>query len=264
MTTGKKARTSRAKDGPATAPEAAGIPFDRVARNRRRLALITGGNRGLGLESARQLAQAGVDVLLGSRDLEKGTAALTQLGNLPGTVEVVQLDVTNAADIASLVVKLERDYGRLDILINNAGLGYDEAEYAQNADVERVRRDFDTNFFGVWRVTEAVLPLMRKHCYGRIVNVSSGCASLATMGCAAAGYRTAKSALNALTRILASELTGTGILVNSICPGWVATDMGGEGGRPIPEGAAGIVWGALLADNGPTGGFFRDRAPLPW
>jgi len=265
MATTRKSAASRGKRATRTpATEDAGIPLARVAKNQPLLALITGGNRGLGFETARQLAQRGIAVLLGARDVAKGNAAAKALAGLPGPVSALQLDVTRAEDIAAVAERIAREHGRLDILINNAGLGYDEDEYAQNADIERVRRDFDTNFFGAWRVTEALLPLMRQCGRGRIVNVSSGCASFATMGCAAAGYRTAKTALNALTRILASELTNTGILVNAVCPGWVATDMGGEGGRPVEEGAAGIVWAALLEDSGPTGGFFRDRTPLPW
>ena len=152
---------------------------------------------------------------------------------------------------------------RVDVLVNNAGIDYDDDQTALAAGLDRVRRIFETNLFGPWAMAQAVGPGMRERRWGRIVNVSSGAGSLTSMGRGTPGYSASKAALNALTRLLAAELAGQGILVNSVCPGWVATDMGG-GGRPVSEGAAGVVWAATLPDDGPTGGFFRDGRPLPW
>jgi NAD(P)-dependent dehydrogenase (short-subunit alcohol dehydrogenase family) len=166
---------------------------------------------------------------------------------------------------ASRVAQQVRErFGRCDILINNAAVHYDTWETATRADFQIVHEVLETNVVGAWRLAAALVPLMREGRYGRIVNVSSEAGSLASMAASAPAYAVSKAALNALTRVLASELRGTGVLVNSVCPGWVATDMGGRGGRPVEQGAAGIVWAATLPMNGPTGGFFRDGAPLPW
>ena len=134
-----------------------------------------------------------------------------------------------------------------------------------DADLDVVRETLGLNLFGAWRLCEAFVPLMQRNNYGRIVNVSSGMGALNEMRGGSPAYRVSKTALNALTRILASELWGSGILVNSVCPGWVRTDMGGSGAsRSVEEGADTLVWAATLADNGPTGGFFRDRRPITW
>jgi NAD(P)-dependent dehydrogenase (short-subunit alcohol dehydrogenase family) len=134
-----------------------------------------------------------------------------------------------------------------------------------DADLDRVREALEANLLGAWRLCEVAIPLMRRHGYGRIVNISTGLAALEDMGGGSPGYRVSKTGLNALTRILASELRGSGILVNSVEPGWVHTDMGGfRAPRPVEEGAEGAVWAATLSNNGPTGGFFRDRRPVPW
>ena len=228
---------------------------------RTRVALVTGGNRGLGLEVCRQLARLGHVVLLGSRDLAKGQAAAR---DLPGDVHAVALDVADAEAPAVVVADAKRRFGRIDVLVNNAGVHYDTWEGVADADWRIVREAFETNLFGAWRMAQAVVPLMRDAKWGRIVNVSSEAGSLATMGAGTPAYATSKAALNALTRILAAEVRGTGILVNSVCPGWVATDMGGAGGRPVEPGGASIVWAATLPDDGPTGGFFRDGKPLRW
>jgi len=222
-------------------------------------ALVTGANRGIGLETCRQLAKGGMRVLLGARDPAKGEAAARALSGEGLSVEAVALDVTDAADVQALRPRL----ATVDVLVNNAGIDYDTDETALSADLERVRTIFETNLFGAWAVAEAVAPAMRARGWGRIVNVSSGAGSLSTMGRDPPGYSASKAALNALTKLLAAELAGAGVLVNSVCPGWVATDMGG-GGRPIRDGAAGVVWAATLPDDGPTGGFFRDGRPLAW
>ena len=226
-----------------------------------KVALVTGGNRGIGLETGRQLAELGFTVLLGVRDLAKGEAAAKKLG---GNVEAIALDVA-APDAAALAAaEVERRFGRLDVLVNNAAIHYDPSARALRPDWTVIREAFETNVFGAWRVAVAFAPLLGASGHGRLVNVSSEGGSLASMGAGAPAYSTSKATLNALTRILAAELRGAGVLVNSICPGWVATDMGGPGGRLVAQGAAGIVWAATLPDDGPTGGFFRDGKSLSW
>jgi NAD(P)-dependent dehydrogenase (short-subunit alcohol dehydrogenase family) len=149
-------------------------------------------------------------------------------------------------------------------VVNNAAILYDTWQRGVDADLDQVRAALDTNLLGAWRVVQALLGLLRQSPAGRIVNVSSGAGALNDMGGGTPAYRTSKAALNALTRILAAELRADRILVNAICPGWVATDMGGAGGRPVAEGAAGIVWAVELPDDGPSGGFFRDGGALAW
>ena len=227
-----------------------------------RVALVSGGNRGIGLEIVRQLAERGLTVVLGSRDGEQGRAAAA---GLSGGVVVRQLDVADPESVDRLSRSVEEEFGRLDVLVNNAGITNDEGQRGVDADLERVREALETNLLGAWRLCEAAIPFMRRHGYGRIVNISTGMAALEDMGGGSPGYRVSKTGLNALTRILASELRGSGILVNSVCPGWVQTDMGGSRApRPVEEGAEGAVWAATLPNTGPTGGFFRDRRPVPW
>ncbi|WP_243048494.1 SDR family oxidoreductase [Dyella sp. RRB7] len=230
-----------------------------------RVALVSGANRGLGLEITRQLAAEGITVLLGARNPLAGEKAARQLRRDGGTVMAAPLDVTSMDDIRALVARIERDYGRLDILVNNAGAYFDIDNQATSVSMDIVRQALETNLLGAWQLTEAVLPLMQRHGYGRIVNVSSGCGAIASDGSGCPAYRVSKAALNSHTRMLAMELQGSGILVNAVCPGWVATDMGGHGGRPVAEGAAGIVWAATLPSRPAiTGGFFRDRMRIDW
>jgi NAD(P)-dependent dehydrogenase (short-subunit alcohol dehydrogenase family) len=224
------------------------------------LAVVTGGNRGIGLEVCRQLAARGFVVVLGSRDLDKGSDAAGRLGD---TVHAVQLDVTDDGSVARAADWVGERFGVCDVLVNNAAIDYDTDQLASAADLERVHRSFETNVFGAWRVALAFLPLLRASAHPRIVNVSSGSGSLSDMPGGTAGYGIGKAALNALTRKLAAELRGDRVLVNSVCPGWTATDMGG-GGRPVAEGARSVTWACLLDDDGPTGGFFRDGRALPW
>jgi NAD(P)-dependent dehydrogenase (short-subunit alcohol dehydrogenase family) len=227
-----------------------------------RIALVSGGNRGIGLEICRQLAERGYTVILGSRGEEKGRAAASGLG---GTVIPHQLDVSDPKCVGRMAAFLEEEFGRLDVLVNNAGIANDEGQRGVDADLDRVREALEANVLGAWRLSEVAIPLMQRGGYGRIVNVSTGMAALEDMGGGAPGYRVSKTALNAVTRILASELRGSGILVNSVCPGWVQTDMGGSSAsRPVEEGADGLLWAATLPNNGPTGGFFRDQRPIAW
>ena len=226
------------------------------------IALVSGGNRGIGLEIVRQLAERGITVILGSRDEEEGRAAAE---GLSGDVVVRQLDVADAESVDRLVSSIEEEFGRLDILVNNAGILNDEDQRGVDADLDSVREALEANLFGAWRLCEEFIPLMQRHGYGRIANASSGLGALEDMGGGSPAYRVSKASLNALTRILASELEGSGILVNSISPGWVRTDMGGsEASRPVEEGADTLVWAATLPSDGPTGGFFRDRQQIPW
>jgi NAD(P)-dependent dehydrogenase (short-subunit alcohol dehydrogenase family) len=224
-----------------------------------RVALITGGNRGIGLEVGRRLAAAGCTVVLGARNRDAGECAARDAG-----VEAVALDVDDDGSVRAAVAEVERRHGRLDILINNAAILYDTWAHAVDADLGEVHRGLETNLFGAWRTAQACLPLLRRGGHGRLVNVSSGGGSISGMGAGTPAYSVSKAALNALTRILAAELRADGVLVNAICPGWTATDMGGPGGRPVAAGAAGVAWGALLDDDGPTGGFFRDGRPIAW
>jgi NAD(P)-dependent dehydrogenase (short-subunit alcohol dehydrogenase family) len=227
-----------------------------------RVALVSGGNRGLGLEVCRQLAERGLTVVLGSRDEEKGRAAAEAIA---GHVVARQLDVANEYSVGRLASSVEEEFGHLDILVNNAAISNDEGQRGVDADLGRVREALEANLFGAWRLCAMAIPLMQRDGYGRIVNVSTGLAALEDMGGGSPGYRISKTSLNALTRILASELRGSGILVNALNPGWVQTDMGGSSApRPVEDGADSIVWAATLPNNGPTGGFFRDRRPVSW
>jgi NAD(P)-dependent dehydrogenase (short-subunit alcohol dehydrogenase family) len=228
-----------------------------------RVALVSGANRGLGFEVARQLSERGMTVLLGARDLDKGLHAARKLAGAPGEVIAVQLDVTEQDQVDTLARWIEVTYGRLDVLVNNAGAFYDPAANPSGTAIAPVRDAMETHLFGSWRLCSALLPLMRRHRYGRIVNVSSGCGASTTDSASCPAYRVSKSALNTYTRALANELEGSGIQVNAVCPGWVATDMGGPGGRPVADGAAGIVWAACLPEP-LTGGFFRDGQRIAW
>jgi NAD(P)-dependent dehydrogenase (short-subunit alcohol dehydrogenase family) len=235
-----------------------------VKTTKKKIALVTGANRGLGFETCKQLSQLGVTVLLTSRDPIKGEVAAKQLIDKGLDVIFYQLDVSDRSNIKDIFTKIENQFGRLDILINNAAILYDKDQSTMNADLELVTKALTTNLFGPWLLCQAFVPLMEKNGYGRIVNVSSGAASMHYMEGGTPAYGISKVALNALTRKLASELGRKNVLVNSVDPGWVATDMGGHGGRPIEDGCRGIVWAATLPNNGPSGGFFHDGEPELW
>jgi len=215
-------------------------------------ALVTGGARGLGVEICRLLAEANYTVWCTARDEAAARRVAAQLG-----VEVAQLDIADEASVDALAAQVDE----LDVLVNNAAIDYDTDQRALTADLDRVRRDLDTNLLGAWRMAQAFAPHLRRSAHGRLVNVSSGAGALTSMGAGTPAYSLSKLALNGLTRMLADELPG--VLVNAVCPGWTATDMGG-GGRPVVEGARSVVGACLLDDDGPTGGFFRDGRPLAW
>jgi NAD(P)-dependent dehydrogenase (short-subunit alcohol dehydrogenase family) len=241
----------------------------------KKVALITGANKGIGLETARQLGKLGITVLVGARDTAKGEAAVEELKKEGIDARAVKIDVDNPNDYAALMQGIEKDFGRLDILVNNAGILIDEkgAPAASETTPETLRKTFDTNFFATVEVTQALLPLLRKSAAGRIVNLSSilGSNTLhATPGSPIyqmkqLAYDSSKAALNAFTIHLAYELKDTPIKVNSAHPGWVKTEMGGEGAMlEIEDGAKTSVELATIGVDGPNGAFLHMGKPLPW
>ena len=239
-----------------------------------RVVLVTGAAKGIGKEVARQLAGLGATVLVSARDADHARAATEELSPA-GDVRAlpVDLDVADDASVQQAAAALGQDPGRLDVLINNAAAYVDWSETASGADLAAARQVLEVNLFGPWRLTNALLPLLRQSPHPRIVNVSSGAGShgddqfgLAKRGGAAASYGITKAALNALTSTLAAELADTPILVNAVCPGLTATWPGAEamGARPVAEGAASVLWAATLPDDGPSGELRRDGRPLPW
>jgi NAD(P)-dependent dehydrogenase (short-subunit alcohol dehydrogenase family) len=234
-----------------------------------RVALVTGANRGIGFEIVRQLARLGVLAVIGARKAAKGLEAAEKLRSEGLEVPVVTLDVDNEDSPAEAVAEVQRLYGRCDVLVNNAAILIDGPNQFEASLFDltsgMVRQTFETNVLGPMRLIQAVGPIMRAQGYGRIVNISSGAGQLTDMGMGYPAYRMSKSALNALTRITAVELANNGVKVNACCPGWVRTDMGGPTAtRSVEEGADTPVWLATLPEDGPTGGFFRDRRPIPW
>jgi NAD(P)-dependent dehydrogenase (short-subunit alcohol dehydrogenase family) len=233
----------------------------------RKIAIVTGGNRGIGHEIARQLMKADLFVVIGARDAVKCERAVEALqANGGGNVAAFPLDVNDTKSVRRFVEHVEKQHGAPGVLVNNAGV-YPESTEAKVVDTPTStwRETLETNLFGAVRMCREVVPLMKKLRYGRIVNISSGLGQLHQMGEGSPAYRVSKAALNALTRTLAAEVAGSGILVNSMSPGWVRTDMGGEEApRSVEEGADTAVWLSLLPSNGPTGQFFRDRKPIPW
>lgn len=231
-----------------------------------RIALVTGGNRGIGYEICRQLARHRLAVVLTARDAAEGRAAARRLQDEGLQVEFHRLDVTSCRSVRACVAAVAERRGRIDVLVNNAGILIDpRGSRFLDSKLDTYRDTLETNLIGPLQLAQAVVPLMRANGYGRIVNVSSGQGQLAGMGAGTPAYRMSKTGLNALTRILAAEFKDRNILVNSMCPGWVRTGMGGEAAPRTPEqGADTALWLATLPDGGPNGGFFRDRKPIPW
>lgn len=236
-----------------------------------RVAIVTGGNRGLGFETCRQLAKAGLTVVLTCRDQIKGEEAIAQLLEEKLSVAFYQLDVARHESVRKLALTVRKDYGRLDVLVNNAGVQLDRRKDGTSTmsimetSVDLVKATMETNLYGALMLCQELIPIMKDHKYGRIVNVSSGLGQLSEMGAGYSGYRMSKVALNALTCMVADEFKANNILVNAACPGWVKTDMGGPNApRSVEEGVDTIVWLAQLPDGGPTGCFYRDRKRIPW
>jgi NAD(P)-dependent dehydrogenase (short-subunit alcohol dehydrogenase family) len=244
-------------------------------QKKREVALVTGVGRreGIGFEVCRQLARKNITVLLTARKMESANSLAAVLSAEGLDVRPMALDVSQALSIKVVAAEVESMFGSLDILINNAAGVGPYGERADVADLEIAEQVLDTTLFGAWRLSQAMLPLLRKSANGRLVNVSSGAGShgdavfgLTTNNSMGTSYAIAKAALSALTARMAHEEASPGVRINAVCPGFTATFPGGEamGARPVAEGAAGIVWAALLAPDGPTGGFFRDGKALPW
>jgi len=235
-----------------------------------RIAVVTGANKGIGFEICRQLATQSVNVVLTARNRLRGERAAAALQSEGLNVIFRPLDVTDHDECEALANYMERTHGRCDILINNAGILIEKwAASVLDAKADTFRSTLETNFFGALWMAQALIPLMRQHRYGRIVNLSSGLGQLDAMGDGTPAYRVSKTALNALTRMLADATRTSGILINSMCPGWVRTDMGGaNAARSVKKGAETAIWLATLSatssNDGPTGGFFRDRKRIPW
>jgi NAD(P)-dependent dehydrogenase (short-subunit alcohol dehydrogenase family) len=234
--------------------------------SRQRVALVSGSARGIGREVARELAALGHHVIVTARDpaaAERAAEQLSEGGRL--SLQSEQLDVADPGSVERLGERVGSDPGRLDALVNNAGVEGVVGTNAAAAPLDDAHQTMEVNLFGAWRLTQMLLPLLRRSDRARIVNVSSGAGQLSDMNGGSPGYRVSKTALNALTRIFSQEEGPNGILVNSMCPGWVRTDMGGSAApRSVEEGADTAVWLATLPDDGPTGSFFRDRKPIPW
>jgi NAD(P)-dependent dehydrogenase (short-subunit alcohol dehydrogenase family) len=228
------------------------------------IALVTGANRGIGKQIALELAKAGAFVIVGARNEEEGLATRDLILRNGGRAEHFALDVSKEKSLLALQDFIMGSYGRLDILVNNAGIFLDNGEFV-NTSMEELNATLQTNVAGPLRLIQLFLPSMIQNNFGRIVNVSSGMGQLSDMGSGYPAYRISKTAINAITRIAAQETSGKNIKVNSVCPGWVKTDMGGpNANRSIEKGAESIVWAALLPDDAPTGKFFRDKQEIDW
>ena len=229
-----------------------------------RVALVTGANRGIGFEVCRVLGRHGAKVVLASRDSEKGRKAASILQSEGLDVVCRELDITSQDSVAELAAWAEATYGKLDVLVNNAGIMPNKKTVLE-ATLDEAESMWQVNTLGAWRTSLALLPLMQRNAWGRIVNVSSEAGSMQRMTGVAVAYRVSKAALNAFTRCLAAQVRMDGVLVNAVCPGWVRTEMGGaDAARSVEEGAASVMWAVTLDDDGPSGGYYQDGKPLPW
>lgn len=236
-----------------------------------RLAIVTGGNRGIGKEISRQLAEKGLQVIITCRDEDKGRKAVEEMRQEGLSIEFQVVDVHDRKSIQDMIRRVEHDFGRLDVLVNNAGIIMDRGVSVLDVEESVMKETFETNYFGALRMIQASVPLMKAHRYGRIVNISSGLGAfeilqgfLGLKGSSSA-YRISKTMLNALTCLAAQEVSEMGIKVNAVCPGRVQTDMGGaDAPLTVAEGADTAVWLATLGEDGPTGGFFRERKRIEW
>ena len=244
-----------------------------MTTDKKRAALVTGGNRGIGYAIGRSLALRGIEVILGARDPNKGVSACSRLQGEGLDVNFELLDVTDEDSVQTAVKHIQAQFGRLDILVNNAGIMIDDDENVLNVSRDTIEKTLQTNVLGPLRLCQHCITLMRAGGYGRIVNMSSTLGSLSEMADPDAAhadvrtpaYRLSKAALNAITTLIAKEVRNDNILVNSACPGWVRTDLGGDEAPLTPEqGADTPVWLATLPDGGPTGGFYRERTRIPW
>ncbi len=231
------------------------------------ITVVTGASRGLGRAAVRHLATVeGHLVVATARNRADIEPLRSQLQSAGHPIECRQLDVTDDDSVAALGGWLSERFGRVDVLINNAGISIDRYSTSLlELPLDALRTTLDTNLFGVLRVTQALVPLMRVSRAGRVVNLASGMGQLSDMAAGVPAYRISKTALNALTRILAAEMAGSRIKVNSVCPGWCRTDLGGpDAPRSPEEGIDSVIWLATLPEDGPSGGFFRDRQAIPW
>jgi NAD(P)-dependent dehydrogenase (short-subunit alcohol dehydrogenase family) len=239
----------------------------------KRVALVTGANRGIGFEIARQLALKKITVLMGARHDKRGMAARNKLAEQGLDVHFIRIDVTDPTTMEVAVGRVKDEFRRLDVLVNNAGIMIDAQTRLLELGATLFQNTLETNAFGPLLLSQACVPIMRQNHYGRIVNMSSTLGSLtdianpdsSSAGVRSPAYRLSKTLLNGITVLLAKELRGSNILVNSACPGWVRTGIGGDQAPLSPrQGAATPVWLATLPDDGPTGGFFRGQQPIPW
>lgn len=231
-----------------------------------KVAIVTGGNRGLGLACVKQLAELGFVTIIGARDFDHADARAGELRADRLAVHASPIDIESTASVCDFFSRIGGDFGRIDVLVNNAGIFLEGGATFREIDEATLAKSINVNAMGAWRTCKEAAPLMIEQRFGRIVNVSTGWASLTEMQANAAAYRISKTALNALTRVIAEDFRDKGdIKVNSVCPGWVRTRMGGQDADVSPEEAAqDVIWAATLDADGPTGGFFKNRAPLPW
>lgn len=239
----------------------------------KRIALVTGANRGIGFAIANQLARKGLTVIIGARDEHNGFEAQKRLVDNGLDVHFTLLDIADATSIMAAVGRIDSIFGRLDVLVNNAGIMIDAETGILELSLALLQNTLRTNAFGPFLLSQGCVPLMKKHDYGRIVNISSTLGALTDIvnpeskynELQSPAYRLSKTMLNGITALLAKELRKSNILVNSVCPGWVRTNLGGPLAPILPDQAAETpVWLATLPDDGPTGGFFRDRQPISW